>query len=195
MNIGRPVEFDPDRALESAMHLFWKKGYESTSLQDLIQAMNLSKSSFYQAFGSKHQLFLRSIKLYRDSVVDEMYRLLGKAGSGRKFIEESLLSIANETRGVDARRGCLVMNSANEFSQRDPVIADLIKKSTESFSAILEKAVVAAQENNEIAPNKDPKVLAQYLLTTMSGLKTMVKAGTSANTIRAIANFALKTLK
>ena len=80
--VGRPLEFDPNAALEAAMHQFWSKGYEHTSLQDLVTAMNLSKSSLYQAFGSKQQLLQRCLGRYADQFAAQLRQGLADAPSG-----------------------------------------------------------------------------------------------------------------
>ena len=83
MSIGRSLQYDPDKALNTAMQLFWRKGYELTSLQDLLRATRLSKSSFYQAFKSKSELFKRSIQSYKSQLTDNLQLQLKQAGSGQ----------------------------------------------------------------------------------------------------------------
>lgn len=194
MTIGRPLQFDPDQALESAMQQFWRKGYEATSLQDLLQATGLSKSSLYQTFGNKHSLFERSVDRYRQDMVREMQEMLAQAKSGRDFIEQLFLSVTNETRGRNARRGCLVMNTASEFAQSDPVIAKLVKQGTKAFADVFEAAIIRAKQEGDIPLEKDAKLLAIYLLGNLSGLKTLVKAGAGVNEVKSIVGVTLSAL-
>ncbi len=176
------------------MQLFWRQGYEATSLQDLLRATGLSKSSLYQTFGSKHLLFERSVERYRRELVKALNLMLDKAPSGRGFIEQILRDVSTETLGEVARRGCLVMNTANEFAQRDPVIARLVERATAAFAGVFEAAVLQAQEEEDIPPDKDPKQLASYILVTMSGLKTLAKAGADAGQVEAVVEVALSAL-
>lgn len=194
MTVGRPLQFDPEQALGTAMQLFWRKGYEATSLHDLLKVTGLSKSSFYQAFGSKHALFERSINRYKGDMVRDLREMLAKANSGREFIEQIFLAVAAETKGKNARRGCLVMNTASEFSQTDPVISNLVKQGTKAFCEVFEAAVIRAQEEGDINKGRDSKILASYLVTSMSGLKTQVKAGISADEVKAITGVILSAL-
>ena len=194
MNIGRPLQFDPDQALNSAMQLFWRKGYESTSLQDLLEVMGLSKSSFYQTFKSKGLLFECSIKNYQNQLVDILQSRLAQADSGKSFLKDLFFDVANETSGSDARRGCLLMNTANEFAQTDADIACLVSDSLDEIIAIFKQAIQQAQEKNEIDHNKDAYSLAVYLVSTMSGLKNMVKAGADRKTINSIVEISLSVL-
>lgn len=92
MSQGRPLEFDPRLALQKAMDVFWCHGYEATSLQDLLTAMNISKSSFYQAFGSKHAIFERCLELFRERQVRQMSLALEQSPSGKEFLRSMLRS-------------------------------------------------------------------------------------------------------
>jgi len=194
MNIGRPIQFDPDKALDMAMQLFWCKGYESTSLQDLLNEMKLSKSSFYQTFKSKSKLFQNSIRNYQSMLTDDLSMQLKKADSGKAFIESLFFNVANETTGPDARRGCLLMNTASEFAQTDSSIANLVSDSLDQITSIFEKAIVQAQQEGEISKDKEARGLAIYLLSNMSGLKNMIKAGADRETINRVVRIMLTAL-
>ena len=176
------------------MSIFWRKGYEATSLQDLLQVTGLSKSSLYQTFVNKHTLFERTMEHYRRKMIGEMREMLMNAESGKVFLEQVLYSIANETRGKDARRGCMVMNTASEFAQSDPHVARLVRQATKAFTEVFETAIIRAQEEGDIAPQLDAKVLAKYFVSSISGLKTMVKAGATSGEIEAIVEVVLQPI-
>lgn len=193
-NVGRPLEFDPDAALEAAMQQFWSKGYEHTSMQDLLLAMNLSKSSLYQAFGGKQPLFRRCVSRYTDQIANGLREDLTSAPSGRRFIEAFLHSILKEGSDGNGPRGCMVMNTASEFAQSEPEIALDVAQSIGRFRAVLQAAVERAQAEGEIAPERDSRVLANYLVSSMSGLKTQAKAGADAETLKGIIAMILRAL-
>ena len=192
--IGRPLEFDPDEALEKAMHLFWVQGYEHTSIQDLLSAMNLSKSSLYQAFGSKQQLFRQCVSRYTDYLAGRLQEGLASAPTGRRFIEAFLYSVLGDLEGDAQRRGCLVMNTASEFAQREADIARDVASSIERFRSVLQAAVERAQREGEIPPERDARQLANFLVCSMSGLKNQAKAGADAETLQGIIAVILKAL-
>ncbi len=194
MTLGRPIEFDPTIALDVAMHEFWHKGYAATSLLDLLSCMQLSKSSFYQTFSSKENLFQQCIKHYRKQMLKKLEDDLNNASSGFTFIQETFLSIADETQNKIARKGCLVINTAHEFGQRDIEIAKLVKDSVDNFNKIFLHAIKIAQLKNEIPKTKDAKVLAHFLVSNMSGLKSMVKAGMSRKQIKETVEVILDSL-
>lgn len=194
MTIGRPLEFNPEQALEAAMQLFWRKGYESSSLQELLATMGLSKSSFYQAFNSKRALFQRCIQHYSHALTDEMQTQLNAMGQGKAFIQSMFQNVANETCGSNSRRGCLLMNTASEFAQADPDIAELVSCSIDGITDIFESAILQAQQQGAIPGSRDARTLAVYLVSSMSGLKNMVKAGIDRESVKRISTVVLSAL-
>ncbi len=195
MNIGRPIEFDRAEALEQAQKLFWRKGYDGTSLHDLLENMGLSKSSFYQSFGSKHQLFEQSIQLYLAQRTKMMQAKLKASDTAYEFIAKMLKSVPDNPGFLDNRVGCLVMNTACEFAQNDPVIAKAIRDSVDAFTKVFRQAVILGQQQGDISVHKDPGELAEYLITNMGGLNVLYKAGSDTDTIKRTAEIALSALK
>lgn len=194
MSTGRPLQFNPDLALERAMETFWAQGYEATSLQDLLAAMGLSKSSLYQSFGDKSRLFERCLRHYCEQEATAMLNALHKADSGRAFIEDSFYGIAEAPARSSSQWGCLLMNSATEFGTRDPDLARTIRQGVDRFTGVFLAAVERAQDEGGIAADKDPRTLARYLVSNMSGLKTLLKAGVGREEARAIATVTLGAL-
>lgn len=195
MSAGRPLEYDPAEALNAAMQAFWRRGYEGTSMQDLLNATGLSKSSFYQAFSSKHEAFQQSIEHYCDNLTTNLRGKLRSADSGWAFIESVLLSAVEEARSSDNPRGCMIVNVATEFSARDPRIRELIAHGAKRVTQIFVAAVKRAQSEGSIPDDKDPDILGRYLLSSLSGLRTMVKAGTNHRGIGEIIDVIMTALK
>jgi TetR/AcrR family transcriptional regulator, transcriptional repressor for nem operon len=193
-SLGRPLEFDPDKVIDSAMEVFWCKGYEATSMTDLLEAMNLSKSSLYQAFGSKQQLFERCLTHYADMLSTNMEKELNASRSGRSFIENMLDTIASTAEQKEGAKGCLMVNSANEFGQKDSVIAISLEGGLQFFTKVFIKAVKRAQSEGDISADADPHVIANYLHVSISGLRTMIKAGADKKSIKGTVTLILKAL-
>ena len=194
MTIGRPREFDTDEALEAAMHQFWSKGYEATSLQDLLKVMHLSKSSFYETFGNKHQLFEQCLMHYWDSLITQMMEDFHRIRSGRKFIEAVFSTVAHEASQKGVKHGCLLVTTANELAHRDEIIGKLVSRGTAKLAGVFLTAVKRAQEEGDFPLDKNPKILANYLVSSLSGLQTLVKGGADAKTVRDITGVVLAAL-
>lgn len=193
MNRGRPRQYDPDQALDAAMHLFWLQGYKATTLQDLLEAMGLSKSSFYQGFGSKKALFLRCVSRYSDGISALLLSSLSEADSGRQFIKELLLDSASEAKRDEFRCGCMLMNTATEFAQKDPEIAARVTTGYERLRLPLKSAILRGQQEGDIA-GTDAEILANYLISSLAGLRIVVKGGASQKTVKEIVDVIMKAL-
>lgn len=184
MVIGRPTEFDQDEVVDAAMALFWQHGYEATSLTHLLDAMSLSRSSFYHSFHSKHALFLCCLERYRARTVADLETRLQRAPSGKAFLEEALYWAIEEAMEATPPRGCLIMNTATEFAQRDEGIAATVSGALDEYRSIFRRAVERGQSEGSVSQDLDGADLAGYLVSAMSGLRTMVKAGTDAVTLK-----------
>lgn len=195
MATGRPIEFDPDQVVASATAAFWSKGYEATSLQDLLDATGLSKSSLYQSFGGKQQLFGRCISAYTDRMVALLLERLGGSGSAMQFIRTVLTEIGSE--GAHGRRpiGCLVMNTASEFGQREPVFAEWVDSGISRVRAVMLRAIEQGQRAGEISRSRSAAALADYVMSSIAGLRTMVKAGTPTKKVLGVVDLIVGTLK
>ncbi len=192
--LGRPLEFNPEDALDAAIEVFWCKGYEATSMADLLEAMGLSKSSLYQTFGSKQQLFERCLSRYADRLSAEMAKELEEAKSGRAFIEDIFAEVANTAQQPEGAKGCLIANSASEFGQREPALAAPVRDGLNRFARVFMDAVVKAQAEGSISADADPRALGNYLIGTMNGLRTMIKAGADQRSAKGMVTLILKAL-
>lgn len=195
MTIGRPIQFNPETALEAATQLFWSKGYESSSLQDLIQGMNISKSSFYQTFKSKHQLFEDCLKHYTHALIESIERQINLNNSMKSLLNQLFLGAIYERENNHFPRGCLLMNTANEFSQSDPKISEILHLSLNQLTKLFEKIILQAEKNQEISKHKDPHQIALYLVSSMSGLRNIVKAGVDQKTAEKISKTILQSIE
>lgn len=195
MSIGRPIEFDPDAALDAALEVFWRCGYEATSMQDLLGAMGLSKSSFYQTFGSKQALFERSIERYSDRLTAELAAGLARSKSAKRFIAATLQAIAEEARDAGKPRGCFVMNTAAEFGQSDRDVARRVRKGVDGFRGVFLAAIRKGIDEGEIRVAHRPEALADYIVSSISGLRTMVKAGADAKKVKRVVDVVMGVLE
>jgi TetR/AcrR family transcriptional repressor of nem operon len=176
--LGRPAEYDKDRSLNAALAVFWRKGYEATSLADLCEAMGMSKSTLYAVFGDKRQLFLSAIRAYSDDLLAELRKSYRLSAAPLEFIEQILRSVAREAGPRGERRGCLVMNSATEFAQSDRDVARIVSHTLEEMAAVFATALTRARRDGTIRLGA-PGSMALYLVSNIAGMKTMVKGGRS----------------
>jgi TetR/AcrR family transcriptional repressor of nem operon len=174
--MARPQEFDTAEALHQAMRLFWHKGYEATSLADLLSATGLSKSSLYGTFGSKREFFLSAFDAYREHRAREMQRMLSE-GSGHRAIEDFFRTIVADAGAKDFTNGCMGINQAVEMAPHD---ADVRRRVVEDFGnieAALIQAIKRGQADGSIGNAGRARQLAKLFVLGFPGLQVMVRAG------------------
>ncbi|MBS9402838.1 TetR/AcrR family transcriptional regulator [Halomonas sp. TRM85114] len=195
MTRGRPIAFSPDEAASAAMQVFWARGYDNASTRDLLEAMRLSRSSLYQAFGNKEQLFLESLRRYREALVGRLGRRLEAAPSAMAFLEDLFRETAGEAGSERAALGCLIFNSTSELGQRGDLPAQHARQSIAAITALFHRALEQAQAAGDIAPDQDTRALASYLTMGMAGLRTLLKSGADAEQARQAVELLLAGLR
>jgi TetR/AcrR family transcriptional repressor of nem operon len=171
-SVGRPREFDEERALEAAMDEFWKKGYESTSLNDLCCCTGLHKGSLYQAFGDKHQLFMRSLNHYADREFKDVVAVAIEQDSPLDSIRALVRTVCDHAA---EGRGCLMINSMVELAPHDPEVKEMLMNEGQRRIHVMTELLTKAREAGEIRPELDPARLAQQLMVGLAGAAALVK--------------------
>lgn len=194
MTYGRPKEFDVDHALEAATQQFWAAGYGATTLQDLLKAMSLSKSSLYQTFGKKYDLFIRCLEHYQQSMTDQLKAQLANSITSKQFFSDFLEDVISEVTIRGTRKGCLLVNTANELCQRDAGVAEAVSNGTSNLAKVFYQAIEMGKTNKEITTALSTESLVDYILTSVSGLRSMIKAGAEESTLNPVINIIMSTL-
>ncbi|MGW7518755.1 TetR/AcrR family transcriptional regulator [Streptomyces sp. NPDC054796] len=183
----RPRNFDEDRAVDAALEAFRATGYEATSTQDLCEATGLGRSSIYNTFRSKHDLFRRTLVRYTERLCAEQRELMAREDLPAREKVRVLLDSARLT----AARGCLLVNTAVELADRDEEIARLLREGHERRVAGLRAMFESARRAGEIDGGKDPHGLALFVLATVSGMRVSARSGADESALSAIAETAL----
>jgi len=191
--MGRPREFDKGEALEAGMRVFWARGYDGTSLCDLIDAMGISKSSFYETFGSKHDLFLASLDYYRDNVIGLLPLKLASAKSPRAGIVAAF-DLILDPPSQDRPQGCFIGRCAVETAGHDLAATTRITAGIEETVDAFHAAVEQAQVLGEIPADRDARALAHYLVSSLNGLRVMAEAKADRTTLEDVVRLTLATL-
>lgn len=192
--MARPKEFDPRTALSAAMQVFWRNGYEKTSLDDLMSAMQVGRQSLYDTFGDKRDLYLSALEAYRDSTQSAMRRLFASGHPLRDCFAALLFGIVNESR-ADHRRGCLLLSANLERDLDDKHIATLVKTNQAEVEALFEDVLRTAQQSGELAADKDARALARFFLATIQGMRATARASSNRAGLEQVARVALSTLE
>lgn len=191
--MGRPVEFEQDVVLRRAMEVFWCHGYEGAGTPLLLEAMGIGRQSFYNTFESKRALFLKALELYQEERLVALKQTLSSAETPARGVEAVLTSIANAT-GLSRTLGCLAVNTAAEMGASDAEVAEVLKRGLRRSRVDLIGAVELAKERGEFSEHLDAKVAANYVLSTMRGLRISAREGLSTEELRGIVRMTMAAL-
>ncbi|MFJ2957666.1 TetR/AcrR family transcriptional regulator [Streptomyces sp. NBC_00669] len=192
--MARTKEFDPDAVLDRALDLFWRRGYEATSMADLVEALGIARASIYGTFGSKHDLYLAALARYQRARDDQVLEALSRPGPALPAVRALVTDFAEQAAGDDLRRGCFVTNTAVELAPHDTAAARRVEVSWDALETALTSALLRARADGELAAGRDPRGLARMLLVLLQGIRVVGKAGGDAERARDAAAQALTLL-
>lgn len=173
---GRPRAFDPERALDAALAVFWKKGYEGTSLPDLTDAMGINRPSLYATFGNKEALFRAALARYRQTHLGFIPQALAQP-SARAVVEALLTGYARLGTTPGLPRGCLAVSSALACSdEADPIRQQLIAGRKARLLA-LRRRLDTARDAGEFPPDTDTASLARLVMAVAQGMAVQAASG------------------
>ncbi|WP_026413965.1 TetR/AcrR family transcriptional regulator [Actinomadura oligospora] len=190
--MARPRTFDETRAVEAAVDAFRRKGYEGTSTDDLCAATGLGRGSIYNAFTSKHDLFVRALTQYVEARTAQSAELLESAAPFREKVAALLGSVVTEE--YEDGLACLVVNTSVELAPRDPEIARLLERDYRRRFETARAACERAIRDGELAADRDPDALAHFVLAQVSGLRIAARYGAGRAALESIAATALTAL-
>ncbi|WP_310714898.1 TetR/AcrR family transcriptional regulator [Streptomyces lydicus] len=190
--MARPRKFDEARAVDAAMEAFRAAGYEATSTQDLCDATGLGRSSIYNTFKSKHDLFERALARYMERKNGELAALLAGELPARQKIRALLQLVIDEECADDADgRGCLVVNSCAEVAAHDPSVAASLERDYGVRLEALRAVIEAGRRAGDVTGDRDARTLAHLVIATIGGLRVSARAGVDRAALEAVADAAL----
>ena len=192
--MARSKEFDKDDVVDKAIGVFWSKGFEATSIQDLVNAMGINRGSIYDTFGNKAGLFDVAINRYQVDAPSQ--RLLNNANTGmpRDEIEFFFNTLLTRHDCSEGQRGCLITNSIAELANQNEKVSTHFKTYIERLEDALHALIKRGQETGDITPWREARPLARSLLASAQGLIVISKVNPSQETLSDIATTALSLL-
>ncbi|WP_238918668.1 TetR/AcrR family transcriptional regulator [Clostridium sp. YIM B02555] len=190
--MGRSKEFDENVVLQKAMELFWKQGYEKTSLNDLVEHMGIHRRSLYDTFGDKRTLFLKTMDFYEELIRNKIQAGVLKAETAKQAIRFIFDFIIEGYE--DKQWGCLTVNSATELALMDKEIKDRIERTFMQTEQLLSDLVRKGQQAGEISREYEPEVLAEVLHNTLHGIRVQLRISASKEKLHRIGNFFMDLL-
>lgn len=191
---GRPRSFDKDDALEKAMHVFWEKGYEGTTMADLIESIGMKAPSIYAAFGNKDAIFKEVIKTYLPIVVEGQLAALNSSSEIYESVEATLKACVSLYTSEDNPHTCLVMTAAINTAPGHEEHVGALRILREKYKAAWQKRFEQAKFDKQLSDDSNPSELAEYFTTLIQGMTIKAKDGASKDSLDATVKLAMKIL-
>ena len=192
---GRPRSFDKDQALKKAMYVFWERGYEGTTMADLIQSIGMKAPSIYAAFGNKDALFKEVIKSYLPIVVEGQLAALNSSSKIYEAVEATLRACVNLYTAEDNPHTCLIMTAAINTAPEHAEHVETLKTLRDKYKAAWEKRFEQAKSDKQLADDANPSELAEYFTTLIQGMTIKAKDGATKDSLMNISKLAMQVLK
>ncbi len=191
---GRPRSFDKDDALKKAMYVFWEKGYEGTTMVDLIESIGMKAPSIYAAFGNKDAIFKEVIKTYLPIVVEDQLAALNRSSEIYESVEATLKACVNLYTSEDNPHTCLVMTAAINTAPGHEEHVGALRILREKYKAAWQKRFEQAKFDKQLADDANPSDLAEYFTTLIQGMTIKAKDGASKDSLDATVKLAMQVL-
>jgi TetR/AcrR family transcriptional repressor of nem operon len=189
--MGRPREFDRDEVLDRAVQVFWTRGFERTSVEDLTESMGIQRGSLYAAFGGKHQLFLEALDRYEERFYRSTLRFLeeGPPGAGIRRVFEQVVS---ECACDGGSKGCFITNTAVALAEDDPETAARVRANLKRLEGAFEAALTRTEP--AALRGRSPRALARFLTGSLQGLRVLSRCGVDLDVLHDAVNVTLSIL-
>lgn len=190
--MARPKEFDRNEALQTAVQVFWRRGFEATSMTELRKSMGIGRQSLYDTFGDKEALFAEAFATYIETAMKGAEAVLAR-GEGLDGVHELFeLTVLQHANG---RQGCLIANTCVERAAHDEAVAHLARSGCVGMESRIAAALERAQASGALREDADPAALGAFLTTVLHGLAVRSRAGATFEELRSIADTALGCLE
>lgn len=176
--MARTKDFDEKEVLDKAIRLFWHKGYNGTSMQDLVDGLGISRSSLYDTYGDKHTLYIKALESYQSSSGGEMCDLISKAASAKEAVKQLLEYITRNLLNDEQHKGCFMVNAGVEVAPHDAEVNKLLCKNEQQLENVFYNTIKRGQESGEIDAGKDAMALTRFISNTVKGIQVSAKSTT-----------------
>lgn len=193
--MSRHKQFDREDALQKAMEVFWSRGYEGASIQDLVGHMGINRQSIYDTFGDKHALYQQALERYRQVEGRRLVELLEQPGSVKTSLRQVFGDVVEKALGDGERRGCFMGNATSELAGRCKETASRTCSNMLTMEDAFYHALLRGKQQGEINEVRDPRAAARFFYCTLQGLVLMAKARPDRQALNDVVKVTLSVLE
>ncbi|MES2828686.1 MAG: TetR/AcrR family transcriptional regulator [Bacteroidota bacterium] len=192
--MGRTKDFDENEVLTKAIQLFWHKGYNGTSMQDLVDALGISRSSLYDTYTDKRTLFLKALESYQQSGSLKIQKLIDQTDTARETITKLLELTSVELIGDKQHKGCFMVNAEVEVAPHDQGVSSVVCKNDLQMEEAFYNVIKKGQDSGEIKNAQDARALARYIFNAVKGMRVTAKSAQDRSAFDDIIKLTVSTL-
>lgn len=186
--------FEVQDAVDKAMHVFWAKGYVDTSIADLLEATGLKRSSLYNAFGGKRDLFVKALRKYDRENRRATLSQLETIEKPHQVIQTLFEGLVQEALSDPDQKGCLLVNTSLELPTHDKEVQTIVKTGLREFEAFLQRQIELGQARSELPESINPQETAKALVALITGIRVLSRGAFEEASLRAVATQALRLI-
>lgn len=175
--MARNKAFNEEDILDKALGLFWYKGYNGTSAQDLVDGLGINRSSLYNTFGDKRTLFLNALKKYQRDHTEALVKAAAESRNAPEDILQIFQRLIDEGMNDELTKGCFMVNTAVELAPHDQEIAAIVRRNMEMAEKAFFEIIKRGQLSGQMETDIEPKVLARFLASNVTGLRVAIRSG------------------
>ncbi len=192
--MARTKDFDEDEILNKAVCLFWHKGYNGTSMQELVDTLGISRSSLYDTYVDKHTLYVKALEFYQNSASGNLCSIVTNTPSAKDAIQKLLELTTSDLLKDKQHKGCFMVNAEVEVAPHDSKVKNIVRKNEQQIEDSFHRAIQLGQESGEITNKQDARALARFFLNTVKGIRVSAKSTTDKTFFSDIIKTALSIL-
>jgi len=174
--MARTKDFDENEVLCKAIQVFWHKGYNGTSMQDLVDGLGISRSSLYDTYTDKHTLFVKALESYQNSGACKTQEIMNHPGPAKETIRKLLELTTNALLDDKQQKGCFMVNAEVEVAPHDTEVNNLVCKNEQQMEEAFYEVIKKGQDNGEIKNQQDARILARFIFNAVKGMQVTAKS-------------------
>jgi TetR/AcrR family transcriptional repressor of nem operon len=174
--MARTKDFDESEVLNKAMNIFWLKGYNATSMQDLIDGLGISRSSLYDTYQDKHTLYLKALQSYQCANSGNFTEIINGSLPAKETVKRLLLYVVDNLLNDESKKGCFMVNAEVEVGLHDKEVSNMIQKNDQYVEDAFYAVIKKGQDSGEITNPQDARALARFIFNTIKGIQVTAKS-------------------
>jgi TetR/AcrR family transcriptional repressor of nem operon len=184
--MARTKDFDEKEVLAKAIQIFWHKGYNGTSMQDLVDALGISRSSLYDTYTDKHTLFIKALESYQTTGAANIQDIITNTASAKETIKKLLELSTGDLVEDKQHKGCFMVNAEVEVAPHDQEVNNVVCKNDQQMEEAFYQVIQKGKESGQIKNQQDARSLARFIINAVKGMRVTAKSTTDPSVFKDI---------